>query len=123
MCVWWGAVAQLGERLVRNEEVSGSIPLSSTKSSSETLQRRPEIAESSCTSVFFCSEAFRRDRCNPGGFGAFLGTLTAQPAQLPPIPHADLTIRAAKSGNTMMRLFDAGGLYLEVSPRGEMVAA
>jgi hypothetical protein len=31
MHVWWGAVAQLGERLVRNEEVSGSIPLSSTK--------------------------------------------------------------------------------------------
>ena len=29
--VGWGAVAQLGERLVRNEEVSGSIPLSSTK--------------------------------------------------------------------------------------------
>jgi hypothetical protein len=28
-----GAVAQLGERLVRNEEVSGSIPLSSTKRS------------------------------------------------------------------------------------------
>ncbi len=26
-----GAVAQLGERLVRNEEVSGSIPLSSTR--------------------------------------------------------------------------------------------
>jgi hypothetical protein len=26
-----GAIAQLGERLVRNEEVSGSIPLSSTK--------------------------------------------------------------------------------------------
>ena len=31
MRLWWGAVAQLGERLVRNEEVSGSIPLSSTK--------------------------------------------------------------------------------------------
>jgi hypothetical protein len=30
VCVWCGAVAQLGERLVRNEEVSGSIPLSST---------------------------------------------------------------------------------------------
>ena len=29
--LWCGAVAQLGERLVRNEEVSGSIPLSSTK--------------------------------------------------------------------------------------------
>jgi hypothetical protein len=34
-----GAIAQLGERLVRNEEVSGSIPLSSTKESTvcETL--------------------------------------------------------------------------------------
>ena len=27
----YGAVAQLGERLVRNEKVSGSIPLGSTK--------------------------------------------------------------------------------------------
>jgi hypothetical protein len=27
-----GAIAQLGERLVRNEEVIGSIPISSTKS-------------------------------------------------------------------------------------------
>jgi hypothetical protein len=63
----------LGERLVRNEEVSGSIPLSSTKSSSETLQRRPEIAESSCTSVFFCFEAFRWNRCDPSGFGGIFG--------------------------------------------------
>lgn len=29
-----GAIAQLGERLVRNEEVSGSIPLSSTNPTS-----------------------------------------------------------------------------------------
>ena len=28
--VWSGAVAQLGERLVRNEEVVGSTPISST---------------------------------------------------------------------------------------------
>ena len=27
---WNGAVAQLGERVVRNDEVSGSIPLGST---------------------------------------------------------------------------------------------
>ena len=32
-----GAVAQLGERLVRNEEASGSIPLSSTKFPSKIL--------------------------------------------------------------------------------------
>jgi len=36
-----GAIAQLGERLVRNEEVSGSIPLSSTKESN-LLGRLPE---------------------------------------------------------------------------------
>ena len=34
-----GAVAQLGERLVRNEEVSGSIPLSSTNKIND-LQRK-----------------------------------------------------------------------------------
>ena len=38
MRVWWGAVAQLGERLVRNEEVSGSIPLSSTINSIDSTQ-------------------------------------------------------------------------------------
>ena len=27
---WFGAVAQLGERVVRNDEVRGSIPLGST---------------------------------------------------------------------------------------------
>ena len=32
-CRWCGAVAQLGERVVRNDEVSGSIPLSSTTAS------------------------------------------------------------------------------------------
>ena len=31
-----GAVAQLGERLVRNEEVSGSIPLGSTNPKAPT---------------------------------------------------------------------------------------
>jgi hypothetical protein len=35
-----GAVAQLGERLVRNEEVRGSIPLSST-----TAGRSPSILD------------------------------------------------------------------------------
>jgi hypothetical protein len=47
MRVWWGAVAQLGERLVRNEEVSGSIPLSSTK---ESRTRQPDT----WCSAFLC---------------------------------------------------------------------
>ena len=34
-----GAVAQLGERLVRNEEVRGSNPLGSTKSSLLAVER------------------------------------------------------------------------------------
>jgi hypothetical protein len=33
-----GVVAQLGERLVRNEEVSGSIPLNSTKHTSNRIR-------------------------------------------------------------------------------------
>ncbi len=37
-----GAVAQLGERLVRNEEVSGSIPLSSTNNDICVGQITPE---------------------------------------------------------------------------------
>ncbi len=41
-----GAVAQLGERLVRNEEVSGSIPLSSTitKKTFVTVYRVTHVA-------------------------------------------------------------------------------
>src|SRR2546430_11154821 len=36
-CTFAGAVAQLGERLVRNEEVRGSIPLGSTTASPDTV--------------------------------------------------------------------------------------
>ena len=50
--VWCGAVAQLGERLVRNEEVSGSIPLSSTK---ESIASREDPA-----SIRGCTSAQRR---------------------------------------------------------------
>src|SRR5262249_38909758 len=39
-CIFGGAVAQLGERLVRNEEVRGSTPLGSTRSRQSTLVRR-----------------------------------------------------------------------------------
>jgi hypothetical protein len=44
MRVWWGAVAQLGERLVRNEEVSGSIPLSSTKTTLNNISKSPKVS-------------------------------------------------------------------------------
>jgi hypothetical protein len=40
-----GAVAQLGERLVRNEEVSGSIPLSSTKTILNNIPESPKASE------------------------------------------------------------------------------
>ena len=44
-CAWaCGAVAQLGERLVRNEEVSGSIPLSSTKESITYIENLGQIS-------------------------------------------------------------------------------
>ena len=37
--LWNGAVAQLGERVVRNDEVSGSIPLGSTRKSARVSDR------------------------------------------------------------------------------------
>ncbi len=45
-----GAVAQLGERLVRNEEVSGSIPLSSTN---KINHMRHGYSPSTCLAVSF----------------------------------------------------------------------
>src|SRR5262249_45826025 len=51
-----GAVAQLGERLVRNEEVRGSTPLGSTRSRQSTLVRR---INASSRSQWFCSRATR----------------------------------------------------------------
>jgi hypothetical protein len=42
--LWCGAVAQLGERLVRNEEVSGSIPLSSTNESFNDILESTKVS-------------------------------------------------------------------------------
>ena len=47
-----GAVAQLGERLVRNEEASGSIPLSSTNTS--TTSAAPSLFEKGISVLRFC---------------------------------------------------------------------
>jgi hypothetical protein len=48
----WGAVAQLGERLVRNEEVRGSIPLSSTNPERSCLRLdRPTPAQLGLTAA------------------------------------------------------------------------
>jgi hypothetical protein len=49
-----GAVAQLGERLVRNEEVSGSIPLSSTKTSSKKFRISPKSSVNAGFFTLYC---------------------------------------------------------------------
>src|SRR5262249_36016085 len=46
-----GAVAQLGERLVRNEEVRGSTPLGSTTPKRKTFQRLARRGDAGGTSV------------------------------------------------------------------------
>ena len=38
--------------------------------------------------------------------------------ELPPVPLSDIAIRAVKPGSKTQRLFDGGGLYLEVAPSG-----
>ena len=67
--VEWGAVAQLGERLVRNEEVSGSIPLSSTKTICMNFARCSEAR--SMAGFFADSVAIRGDA---GGTEAAVNT-------------------------------------------------
>ena len=51
----FGAVAQLGERVVRNDEVSGSIPLSSTIGFPSAVSRLVELQRGSVAPrVFVC---------------------------------------------------------------------
>ena len=59
---WCGAVAQLGERVVRNDEVSGSIPLSSTiPASFLNIEIRPPLLAK--RDRFICLRASRRFIC------------------------------------------------------------
>ena len=40
-----GVIAQLGERVAGSDEVRGSIPLDSTKTSSNTIQKNTKISQ------------------------------------------------------------------------------
>lgn len=55
LCTLYGAIAQLGERLPCTQEVSGSIPLSSTMQLSTVRQSIPETV---CCDVL-CSLTIR----------------------------------------------------------------
>ena len=50
--------------------------------------------------------------------GHLWGTLEQITGELPPIPLTDTQIRKAKPTEKAQRLFDGGGLYLEISPKG-----
>ena len=49
-----------------------------------------------------------------------MGNLTTPPKNIPPMPLNDRQIKAAKPSDTgkKAKLFDGGGLYLEVTPIG-----
>jgi Arm DNA-binding domain len=53
-----------------------------------------------------------------GHVGATLGASEQRAEKLPPLPLTDTAIRNARPGEKPIRLFDGGGLYLEVSPAG-----
>ena len=44
--------------------------------------------------------------------------ITADPLELPPMPLTDTSLRAVKPSKNTVKLFDGGGLYLEVAPSG-----
>ena len=50
--------------------------------------------------------------------GQLWGTLEQITGELPPMPLTDTQIRKAKPTEKTQRLFDGGGLYLEISPKG-----
>ena len=50
--------------------------------------------------------------------GAILGASQPFQKRVAPMPLTDTTIRNAKPAEKSRRLFDGGGLYLEISPRG-----
>jgi len=47
-----------------------------------------------------------------------LGARESPPRGVAPIPLTDIAIRNAKPGEKPVRLFDGGGMYLEISPPG-----
>jgi Arm DNA-binding domain len=116
-----GAIAQLGERLVRNEEVSGSIPLSSTNPTSREFQQRPYYHRKPLFSRLFES----RKVCGAPSGATGLWLKPAAPIQLPELPqknaayrHQNSQCQAKRPSSKPVRLFDERGLYLEVSPAG-----
>ena len=52
------------------------------------------------------------------GSGGNIGEYCAVDLKVAPMPLTDAKIRAAKPGPKPIRLFDSGGLYLEISPSG-----
>jgi hypothetical protein len=51
-------------------------------------------------------------------FGGNIGEYFTLDLRVAPMPLTDATIRAAKPGPKPIRLFDSGGLYLEIAPSG-----
>ena len=114
-----GRVAQMGERGVRNAEVEGSIPFSSTSISSKEVQRIPLSSDVTIVYKFNYPGAFnnvpgqpRRNRGIIGGNNEMIQW------RCPQLPLTDITIRHAHSSDKPRKMFDGRGLYLEVAPSG-----
>ena len=50
--------------------------------------------------------------------GAFLGAYGAASLEMPPMPITDSEVRSARAGTKTARLYDSGGLYIEVTTSG-----
>ncbi len=122
-----GAVAQLGERRVRNAKVEGSIPFRSTINPSNAVQAllTPSTVDTaapwdsrSCGSLL----SWRVHLLPPAArfcWGYFWGYYLAQFEPVPPaMSLSEVAIRAAKPAHKRYKLADEKGLYLLVKPNG-----
>nr|CUV18489.1 protein of unknown function [Ralstonia solanacearum] len=117
-------VSSAVEHCLHTAGVTGSIPVPPTKFSTNVNQRCPETRDSSRLRGFFLARNAKVCPLTAGGkWGAILRASDRLSRGVAPMPLADTAIRNAKPSEKSIRLFDGGGLYIEVSPSGGQVVA
>ena len=94
-------------------------PATSTNSTSTDVPKRPESpAVPRDTAFFFVRSRPKRFLEIRGQLGARSGATRMSAFTVAPMPLTNVAISKAKPTGKTQRLFDGGGMYLEISPAG-----
>jgi Arm DNA-binding domain len=111
-----GAVAQLGERCVRNAQVRGSIPLGSTNRPVRDGLKEASKPENTWLLALFLVRAMLGLDIDIRG--QHRGNRARSRSSCPQMPLTDTAIKRFRSGPKTSRLFDGGGLMSRSRPSG-----